>query len=87
MDGGKEGLDVIKKVIYKSKTILKKLGLLALEIGHGQHYKVSQILKKQGFKEELLIKAIETVDGDGKYTDNVKLFEGLHIFKSNPIVI
>ena len=33
------------------------------------------------------IKAIETVDGDGKYTDNVKLFEGLHIFKSNPIVI
>jgi len=56
LDGGKEGLDVIKKVIYKSKTILKKLGLLALEIGHGQHYKVSQILKKQGFKEEILIR-------------------------------
>ena len=33
------------------------------------------------------IKAIETVDGDGKYTDNVKGFEGLHIFKSNSIVI
>tara|TARA_Y100000591_G_scaffold239725_1_gene210352 strand:+ start:117 stop:2831 length:2715 start_codon:yes stop_codon:yes gene_type:complete len=33
------------------------------------------------------IKAIETVDGDGKYTKNVTLFEGLHIFKSNPIVI
>jgi len=33
------------------------------------------------------IKAIETVDGDGKYTENVKLFEGLHIFKSNLIVI
>ena len=33
------------------------------------------------------IKAIETVDGDGKYTDNVKGFEGLHIFKSNLIVI
>ena len=33
------------------------------------------------------IKAIETVDGDGKYTKNVLLFEGLHIFKSNPIVI
>ena len=56
LDGGKEGLDVIIKVIYKSKTILKKLGLLALEIGYGQHYKVSQILKKQGFKEELLIR-------------------------------
>jgi len=33
------------------------------------------------------IKAIETVDSDGKYTKNVPLFEGLHIFKSNPIVI
>ena len=33
------------------------------------------------------IKAIETVDGDGKYTNNVALFEGIHIFKSNPIII
>ncbi len=33
------------------------------------------------------IKAIETVDGDGKYTNNVKLFEGIHIFKANLIVI
>ncbi len=33
------------------------------------------------------IKAIETVDGDGKYTNYVKLFEGIHIFKANPIVI
>ena len=33
------------------------------------------------------MKAIETVDGDGKYTNNVKLFEGIHIFKANPIVI
>ena len=56
LDGGKDGLDVIKKVIYKSKTILKKLGLLALEIGYGQHYNVSKILKKQGFREELLVK-------------------------------
>ena len=56
LDGGKEGLDVIKKVIYKSKTILKKFSLLALEIGYKQHYKVSQILKTQGFKEELLVK-------------------------------
>jgi isoleucyl-tRNA synthetase len=33
------------------------------------------------------IKAIETVDGDGKYTKNVHIFEGNHIFKANPIVI
>jgi release factor glutamine methyltransferase len=56
LDGGKDGLDVIKKVIYKTKTILKQLGWLAIEIGHGQHYKVSQILKTQGYKEEFLVK-------------------------------
>ena len=33
------------------------------------------------------IKAIETVDADGKYTKNVSLFEGTHIFKANPIII
>ncbi|MDB2341952.1 isoleucine--tRNA ligase, partial [Candidatus Pelagibacter bacterium] len=33
------------------------------------------------------IKALETVDDDGKYTKNLPLFEGTHIFKANPIVI
>jgi release factor glutamine methyltransferase len=56
LDGGQDGLDVIKKVIYKSRTILKKLGWLALEVGFGQQYNVSQILKKQNFKEEILVK-------------------------------
>jgi release factor glutamine methyltransferase len=56
LDGGKDGLDVIKKVIYKSKRVLKKVGTLALEIGYGQYYKVSQILKEQNFKEQLLVK-------------------------------
>ena len=56
LDGGNDGLDVIKKVIYKSNTILKKKGMLALEIGYGQFRKVSQILKDQGFREELLVK-------------------------------
>ena len=33
------------------------------------------------------IKALETVDDDGKYTKNIPLFEGTHIFKANAIVI
>ncbi|MBO6481583.1 MAG: peptide chain release factor N(5)-glutamine methyltransferase, partial [Pelagibacteraceae bacterium] len=32
LDGGNDGLDLIKKVIYKSKEILKLKGVLALEI-------------------------------------------------------
>ena len=55
LDGGNDGLDVIKKVIYKSKNILKKKGMLALEIGHGQYKNVSQILRMQGFKDKFLI--------------------------------
>ena len=33
------------------------------------------------------IKALETVDNDGKYTKNIIKFEGIHIFKANPIII
>tara|TARA_B100000700_G_scaffold283855_1_gene336643 strand:+ start:2160 stop:4889 length:2730 start_codon:yes stop_codon:yes gene_type:complete len=33
------------------------------------------------------IKALETVDGDGKYTKHILEFEGTHIFKANPIII
>ena len=56
LDGGNDGLDVIKKVIYKSRNILKRKGILALEIGYGQYRKVSQILKLQGFRNKFLIK-------------------------------
>ena len=56
LDGGNDGLDVVKKVIYKSKNILKRKGMLALEIGYGQYKKVSQILKLQGFRNKFLIK-------------------------------
>ena len=34
LDGGNDGLDLIKKVIYKTKEILKLNGTLALEIGN-----------------------------------------------------
>ena len=33
------------------------------------------------------IKALETVDDDGKYTKNIPLFEGVHIFKANTLII
>ena len=56
LDGGNDGLDVIKKVIYKSKNILKIKGTLTLEIGNEQIKKVSKILKINGFKTKYLIK-------------------------------
>ena len=56
LDGGNEGLDVIKKVIYKSKNILKIKGTLALEIGNEQIKKVSNILIDNNFRVKHVIK-------------------------------
>ena len=52
LNGGLDGLDLIKKVIYKSNYLLKKNGLLALEIGNNQYLKVSSLLKFCGYKEK-----------------------------------
>ena len=51
LDGGLDGVDLIKKVIYKSNNLLKKNGLLALEIGFNQYQKVSSILRSCRFRE------------------------------------
>ncbi len=51
LDGGVDGIDLIKKVIYKSNSLLKKNGLLAIEIGFNQYRKVSSILKSYKFRE------------------------------------
>ena len=50
LDGGNDGLDLIKKVIYKSKSFLKINGMLALEIGNEQIKKVSKILIDNNFR-------------------------------------
>ena len=63
LDGGNDGLDLIKKVIYKSKEILKINGTLALEIGNEQIKKVSKILIENNFRIKNVIK---------DYKDNVR---------------
>ena len=72
LDGGNDGLDVIKKVIYKSRSILKLNGMLALEIGNEQFKKVSEILIKKNFKIEQTIK---------DYKDNVRCIISTYIGK------
>ena len=56
LEGGIDGLDVIKKVIYKAKEILKINGALAIEIGNKQYAKVSEILIDNNFRLEHKIK-------------------------------
>ena len=56
LDGGNDGLDLIRKVIYKSREILKIKGMLALEIGNEQIKKVSKILIDNNFRIKHVIK-------------------------------
>ena len=72
LDGGNDGLDLIKKIIYKTEYILKVKGMLALEIGNEQHKKVSEILIKKNFKIGQIIK---------DYKDNVRCIISTYIGK------
>ena len=56
LDGGLDGLEVIKKVISKSKYLLKTNGKLILEIGYDQKYKVTKFLKEKNFFINKIIK-------------------------------
>ena len=63
LDGGIDGLDLIKKVIYKSSKLLKNNGLLAIEIGTNQYLRVLAIMNKCGFR---------VVGKEFDYNDNVR---------------
>ena len=56
LDGGNDGLDIIKKTIYKSKKILKINVTIALEIGNEQIDNVSKILIDNKFRINYVIK-------------------------------
>ena len=49
LDGGLEGLSVIRKVIKKSSELIKTHGKLILEIGHDQKELVKKMLKDNNF--------------------------------------
>tara|TARA_Y100000590_G_C15526534_1_gene941476 strand:+ start:162 stop:1004 length:843 start_codon:yes stop_codon:yes gene_type:complete len=63
LNGGIDGLDLITKVIYRSNILLKKNGLLAIEIGLNQYKKVSFLLKQYKFRE---------LSKEYDYKDNVR---------------
>jgi release factor glutamine methyltransferase len=49
LSGGIDGFFKIRKVINKTKNLIKKNGKFILEIGFNQKNKVKEILKKEGF--------------------------------------
>tara|TARA_B100001121_G_C18598656_1_gene578382 strand:- start:134 stop:979 length:846 start_codon:yes stop_codon:yes gene_type:complete len=59
--GGIDGFRIIEKIIKKSNIILKYNGLLAMEIGLGQHFKVLELLKNNGFFTVKIIKDYQKI--------------------------
>jgi release factor glutamine methyltransferase len=49
LSGGLDGFSKIRKVINKTRTLIKKNGKFILEIGFNQKNKVKKILKEEGF--------------------------------------
>ena len=56
LNGGLEGISIIKKIIMKSSDLLKNGGKLILEIAFDQKYKVKKLLKDEGFYINNIIK-------------------------------
>jgi len=70
LNGGIEGFDILKKVIFFSKKKLKKNGLLALEIGNNQFENIKKILARNSF---LIVDTFKNIDQDVRSLISIKL--------------
>ena len=62
LDGGIEGLSVIRKTIKKSSELIKKNGLFILEIAFDQKNKVKNLLRNKGFYINKILKDFANKD-------------------------
>lgn len=72
LDGGQDGLKFYIKIADYAKKVLKKGGLIALEIGYNQADKVTEILKSNGYENITLYKDLS--GNDRVLTANIKKF-------------
>ena len=56
LDGGLDGLSEIRKVVNKSCELIKRKGKLILEIAFDQKYETKELLRKNGFYINCVIK-------------------------------
>jgi release factor glutamine methyltransferase len=70
LSGGLDGFSKIRKVINKSKNLIKENGKFILEIGFNQKNKVKKILKEEGF---YVIKAIKDYGNNDRCIISTKI--------------
>jgi release factor glutamine methyltransferase len=62
LDGGKDGLEVIREIVRRARDILLSGGYLILEIGEGQSQAVRELFYENGFKEIEVFKDLGKID-------------------------
>ena len=62
LDGGLNGIEILKKVILKASQLLKINGKLIIEIGNNQKYKVKDLLNNNNFFVNKIIKDLSGHD-------------------------
>ena len=61
LEAGTDGYREIKKIIIKSKKLLKTYGKLVFEIGEGQYYQTRKILNENQYYINKVIKDISSI--------------------------
>ncbi len=51
LDGGPDGLDLVRRLVLEARTRLREGGVLALEIGYDQRERTEAILAEAGYRE------------------------------------
>jgi len=62
LDGGIDGISEIRKIISKSSELIKYGGKLVLEIAHNQKHEVKELLKRNGFYINSVVKDLANND-------------------------
>lgn len=62
LDGGPDGLDIIRAIAADAPKYLKNNGLLALEIGYDQARRVTALMKKAGFENVRSVKDFQGIE-------------------------
>ena len=62
LDGGEDGLDFYRKIIFESVGRLKKNGFLFFELGEGQYKSVKILMENAGFKDTQIVKDYNRIE-------------------------
>ena len=68
LDGGPDGLAVLRRIIHQGRNYLKPGGLMALEIGHDQGRRVCDLLEANKFENIQILKDYSGLDRIAKGT-------------------